>query len=47
MENEITYCKNTRKFFTPVKIVGIIKCPYCGEHLYEHIGNLNHTTNKK
>ena len=47
MADRIAYYKNTKKFFTPQKVVGIIKCPYCGEHLFENIGNLKHTITDK
>ena len=47
MADRIAYCKNTKKFFTPQKVVGIIKCPYCGEHLFENIGHLKHTITDK
>lgn len=42
-KHQQAYCKIKNKFFIPVKISGIIKCPYCGGRLHENIGNLKHT----
>ncbi len=44
---QLGYCKYKRAFFEVTEVVGIIKCPFCGEHLFKDIGNLKHTITDK